>query len=355
MITKLKLYNWKSFADATLYIDQLTFLIGLNASGKSNVLDAFHFAHLLSIGVSLNDAVKQIRGGADWIILRGKNSFSLEFTMEFDDTKYIYTISVEKDGVDFKYLGRTVSYIDAEGHPISHDFNKKYLLIIADLDEIQKKIKEELSNIFILNPIPENMRGYSKLSSKLASDGSNVAGVLAALPEKKKEEVENEITKYVKPLPERDINRIETITVGLSKSDAMLYCYEDWNPTEPVDARGMSDGTLRFIAIVTSLLTVKEGSLVVIEEIDNGLHPSRVKELVTMLKKISSERHVDVICTTHNPVFMNDLGNEMIPFISYVKRGIKGNSTISLLEDKQNLVKLLSYGRTGDLMTEDKL
>lgn len=346
MITKLKLHNWKSFGDATLYIDQLTFLIGINASGKSNILDAFHFAHLLSVGVSLNEAIKNIRGGADWIILRGQDDFSLQFFFDFEGRECSYLLSVAKHGVNFEFTDRRILLTGSES----------ILSISSDeMTFFRDNVKQDLANIFILNPIPENMRGYSKLASEMSSDGSNVAGVLAALPGDKKEEIEEILTKYVRPLPERDINRIESVTVGLTKSDAMLYCYEDWNPTQPVDARGMSDGTLRFIAIVTALLTVKEGSLVVIEEIDNGLHPSRVKELIEMLKDISTKRNVDVLCTTHNPVFMNDLGNEMIPFISYVKRDNQGNSVVDLLENKPNLVKLLSTGRTGDLMTEDKL
>ena len=135
----------------------------------------------------------------------------------------------------------------------------------------------------------------------------------------------------------------------------MLYCYEDWNPDVPVDARGMSDGTLRFAAIVVALLTIKPNSLLVIEEIDNGLHPSRAKELVKVLKEISQERSVDVLCTTHNPVLVSELGNEMIPFISYVVRDEKGNSNICLLEDKVNLAKLMASGNVGDLMIMDKL
>ena len=43
MITKIRLQNWKSFRDSTIYIDSLGILIGTNASGKSNVLDAFAF------------------------------------------------------------------------------------------------------------------------------------------------------------------------------------------------------------------------------------------------------------------------------------------------------------------------
>ena len=47
MIKELSLKNWKSFTEATLYIDPLTVLIGSNASGKSNALDALLF--LLSL------------------------------------------------------------------------------------------------------------------------------------------------------------------------------------------------------------------------------------------------------------------------------------------------------------------
>ena len=43
MITEISLHNWKSFEDSTLLIDQITFLIGTNASGKSNIVDALMF------------------------------------------------------------------------------------------------------------------------------------------------------------------------------------------------------------------------------------------------------------------------------------------------------------------------
>ena len=70
---------------------------------------------------------------------------------------------------------------------------------------------------------------------------------------------------------------------------------------------------------------------------------------------MSSERNVDVLCTTHNPTLISELGNEMIPFISYVVRDEKGISHIKLLEDKENLAKLMAAGNVGDLMIMDKL
>ena len=62
MITALTLHNWKSFEQATLLIDQITFLIGTNASGKSNIVDALIFLSRLSGGERLADVCKNIRG-----------------------------------------------------------------------------------------------------------------------------------------------------------------------------------------------------------------------------------------------------------------------------------------------------
>ena len=74
-----------------------------------------------------------------------------------------------------------------------------------------------------------------------------------------------------------------------------------------------------------------------------------------MLKQLSSERQVDVLCTTHNPVLLDELGNRMIPFVSYVTRDEKGNSRVNLLEDKQNLAKLMASGSIGSMMIKDKI
>ena len=214
------------------------------------------------------------------------------------------------------------------------------------------------SSIIIFDPVPAKMRDYCKISKELKSDGSNVAGVLCALAPEEKKKVEALVSSYVRPLSERDINKVISEPVGLInliKSDAMLYYYEDWNPEQPVDARGMSDGTLRFIAIVVALLAVASHSLLLIEEVDNGLHPSRAKELVDMLKDLSRQRQVDVLCTTHNPVLLDELGNKMIPFVSYVTRDENGDSHVNLLEEKENLTKLMASGTIGRMMVNDKI
>ena len=368
MITQLRLRNWKSFKESIIYIDPLTFLVGTNASGKSNVLDAFQFLQLLMKGLTLEDAVRQIRGGEDWIIRRGESWMELGITIEEDGLKFDYVVDVQKDDIGLKIDSQDI-YVSEIGcaNPIFQpehraldvesmlNLNVEKNLPKQDANYVVSVVRRALRSIFVLDPDTQEMRKFSKLSKELRQDAGNIAGVIAALKKEEKEELEAKLLKYIKPLPERDINKITAVTVGLSESDAMLYCYEEWNPGQPIDARGMSDGTLRFAAIILSLLTIKSGSLLVIDEVDNGLHPSRAKELVKVLKEISQERKVDVLCTTHNPVLMEELGNSMIPFISYVVRDLEGNSCIKLLEDKENLAQLMAIGNVGDLMIMDKL
>jgi hypothetical protein len=165
------------------------------------------------------------------------------------------------------------------------------------LRRILPVINTIFKEILILNPIPSQMRDFSRLSEIFEHDGSNVAGVLAALSDEKKLEVESTLSHYLQHFPEGDIKRVWAEKVGRLGTDAMLYCQEEWQPghiTE-IDARSMSDGTLRFIGILTALLTRPEGSLIVIEEIDNGLHPSRAELLVRTLREIGTKRNIDLL------------------------------------------------------------
>jgi predicted ATPase len=400
MIQQLILNNWKSFESARLDIDSLTFVIGTNASGKSNILDAFSFlyrtvtSHQIKAAINGEAGMLPLRGGLDWVFRKGQSECGIGVEIADTDKRdvlYKYFIALRKtndlNGCEIKserlsiqyprMSERTLFFTDREipcdvkipvffntgkrGPGRKIDMNRAYsivsqiefLNVTKEVKDASKVICDNLRQIFILDPIPSHMRGYSQLSETLTADAANIAGVLAALPLDRKKEVENELTKYVRPLPEKDIDEIWAQTANLLGTDAMLYCKEGWTPAEKttIDARGMSDGTLRFIAIVTALLTGREKSLLIIEEIDNGLHPSRANKLIEVLKALGQSRQIDILCTTHNPALIDALGNTMIPFISYVKRNSEtGVSEIERLEDKANLAKLMAGGSVGDLM-----
>lgn len=394
MITRLHLHNWKSFEDAVLYIDPLTFVIGTNASGKSNILDALNFLKRASEGALIKECIAEVRGGEDWMILQGKSHFALSVEVEEGDYTYMYTIGIARVGsacvlaeeslkrrwkktservlynADYANNNSNVPSLDTrfttgkKGSPKRMDLSRntavltqvEVISVVKEVKEAASVVRKTLNSIFVLMPDTTAMRAYSPLSERLRFDGSNIAGVLAAMDDSRQHDIEEKLTKYLKPLPEKDLNRVWAETVGRFNRDAMLYCEEQWtDDAVTFDARCMSDGTLRFVAVVVALLTENPGSLLVIEEIDNGLHPSRSEDLVRVLRELGRQGNIDVLCTTHNPVLIDALGNEMIPFISFVKRNEKGYSYVELLEEKENLAKLMSTGRIGDLMIEDKL
>lgn len=407
MITKLHLENWKSYEKASLHVDPLTILIGTNASGKSNALDAFILLNRIASGAMLTSALQgdgaltPMRGGVDWAAQKPGTKFTVGADCRADDfTDYEYRIechvSENRCDVISEQLFRTKHRLNKLGQRTSiagvvklfktDPCNDSSPNIVARLYNGKKgtprtlgrshsvlfqlvgqKLSQEildgvslvvtsLRDIFYLDPIPSHMRAYSPLADKLDSDAKNIAGVIAALPHDKQKEIESVLTRYASKLPERDIRNVYAETVGKFKSDAMLYCEEDWlaiGQPHTVDARGMSDGTLRFLAILTALLTRPEKSLLVIEEIDNGLHPSRANMLLDMLKTIGQQRGVDVLATTHNPALLDALGTEMVPFITVAHRDRKtGHSVLVLLEDIKQLPKLLAQGTIGRLSSK---
>lgn len=407
MLAQLQLKNWKSYKTSVLEIDQLTMLIGTNASGKSNALDAFVFLNRIASGAMLTSALQgdgalsPMRGGLEWAAQRPGCEFSLGVVCRIDDTMdYEYAIEcrisenrcdlVSEKLVRIKYRTRAGKrttplstgiglfttdpctddspnitarlYNEKRGSPRPVGRAHSILFQLAG-QNLRQEIKDgvlavlsSLKEIFYLDPIPSHMRAYSPLSEKLDSDAKNIAGVIAALPEYKRQEIETVLTSYASKLPEKDIRRVYAETVGKFKSDAMLYCEEDWlgnGEVHTVDARGMSDGTLRFLAILTALLTRPADSLLIIEEIDNGLHPSRASMLLEMLSSIGKKQGVDVLATTHNPALLDAAGTKMIPFITVAHRDKQsGHSVLTLLEDISDLPKLLAQGSIGKLSSK---
>jgi predicted ATPase len=410
MIKEIRFCNWKSFSDSVLYIDPLTVLIGTNASGKSNIVDGIAFLNSAAMGRNLQTAldgesgilldgtVGAIRGGSEYAAMFPEDYFTMEVVVQKDEeTDYKYRISVRtkpqvevnaeslikiirnktklketklfdayrtKDS-DENFSPVIPTYINnGKGKPIRKDL-KNFISVISQLKnyEIMLEVSEaiqlvvgKLEEIFILDPIPSLMRDYKPFSPYLSRNASNLAGMIAALPESKRLNIEHQLTQYVSSLPEGEVSRVWTEPVGKFKKDAMLYCEEKWGSNYKnvmIDARGMSDGTLRFIGILTALLTRPRGSLIVIEEVDNGLHPSRARLLLKILREIGLERNIDILITTHNPALMDELGVEMIPFIQVVHRDAReGVSRLTLLEDLNNLPKLLAHGSIGELSTK---
>ena len=403
MIKSVRLINWKSYKDSLVYLDPLTILIGLNASGKSNLMDALLFLqrsiHLpLKEAISGNAQLEEIRGGADMVVWKGESKFGFEVVFQEDEKKeLVYWLEAEvvdqsqapklhlcseklqrrtKAGIKSDRISTsqlfwtdeaaegkeyiTVRVKNKRGTP--HQLNRQatalhYFGTTEVAEEVKSAIeliRHSLKNIFLLDPVPSRARAFSRLSDSLLPDGSNVAGVIAALPESEQIRVMHALKEYVGQLPDNPFEKISSELVGKFQQDAMLYGQERL-PNQrlvEVDARSMSDGTLRMIIILTAILTRPPQSLMIIEEVDNGIYPSKAKLLLGFLDRLSQEREIDILVTTHNIALMDAISEQgdLLPFISVVyRRAEDGASAIVPFTELNNLPWLLGFGPLGKL------
>lgn len=393
MLKELRLINWKSFARTQIYFDRLTLLIGTNASGKSNLLEALMFLQrIMTPGITLSQSVTgvgqlaPIRGGISKLCREGQTSFTLTALVEAE-VNYVYEIKVEVEDTAIEIVHERVSKYgedvivyeanrnlasgsveatfklsDSSGQPEktllpSYQSNLRSALALTSNSTVKTALTaiiECLEKIFVYDPIPNHMRLASPPSEVLAADASNIAGMLIVY--KEKERVEEQLLHYLSGIPERDLERIWVESVGLLKENAEIYCQEGWKDKGGlISAQSMSDGTLRFIAIAVALLTMPSGTLLVIDEIDSALHPSRMTDLLKMIAEVSSARNIDVLATTHNPSLLDNAGPGIVPFITVAYRRDNGDSEFALLEDNLDLPRILSSGRVGTVLASKAL
>lgn len=117
------------------------------------------------------------------------------------------------------------------------------------------------------------------------------------------------------------------------------------------DASLLSDGTLRVLAIAAAILSAR-GALVVIEEIDNGVHPSRAGRLLNQMSRIAKERNLRVLISSHNPALLDALPDDAVPNVVFCYRSPQdGTSRLVRLTDLPDYPELIAQGSVGHLMT----
>jgi len=408
MLTSLTLRNFKSYQEATLSLAPITFLIGANASGKSNALEAIRLLSWLAKGSRLDDIERNIQSGN--AIARGQaiDLFSAE--------KQYFTLATHIDNApdgwtDFEIeigllsdqliiIGESVSKaskdqelplykIDGDPNPHTDEIsvmynnfkqgkNKPHIpcsnrqAIFYQLEtpsrfrqshtqsqkiipEVTKVIRETLMNIIFLDPRPAVMRGYAYAKDDdIKEDGSNLSSVLYAVCQQG-ETQKNKLLNFIRSLPEQDITDIDFIITD--RNDVMVRLIESFgNKKHQMDAPLLSDGTLRVLAIAATLLSANPGTFVIIEEIDNGVHPSRADNLVKQIREIALERKLRVLITSHNPALLDavpdsDIGNVLCCY----RDPQAGDSRIVRLADLERFPELIVQGTLGQLMTKQVL
>ena len=403
MITRITIEQFKSYRLAELPIGPLTLLIGTNASGKSNAIEAMRFLSLLAEGRRLDDLFASvqredvpIRGTVGDLTYDGTNTLALGCSLVGTEvgswSDFRVQVRVDERGMRVvEEHVRSVSEIvplyevrDA-APPYSHELRvaynnfasggKKPIIPCSDQQAVftqletparfngklaQRQIpkivaayREALRGVLFLDPSPRRMRGYSFIADdELTGDGSNLSSVLFRLWEERRVD---DVLAFIRDLPEQDIRLIGFVRTP--RNEVMLQIVETFGEEEQIrDAPVLSDGTLRVLAVAAALLSAPEGSLVVIEEIDNGIHPSRAERLLANIRRVATERKLSVLLTSHNPALLDSLPEEAVPDVVACYRDPEhGDSRLVRIEDLAEYPDLVARGPLGQLMTEGVL
>lgn len=407
MINQLSIQNFKSYSQtAVLKLAPLTLLIGTNASGKSNAIEAIRLLSWLANGRRLDDILRQLH--QEDISIRGTLS---DLTFNQSDTDKItlgcvlgdvgewqnfsITLQVNPQN-EIRIVAESISsdenkskaplyWIKDPAPPYSHEvqvafnnFSRGGLkptipctdqqAIFTQLDipsrfaissslkpqevipQVVKKLQQALHQVLFLDPIPRHMTRYSfMVETELQGDGSNVSSVLYDLC---KRQGKTAVLSFIRSLPEQDI--IDITFIQTPRNEVMLQLTESFGGQQiKREAPLLSDGTLRVLAVVAALLSAPQGSFIIIEEVDNGIHPSRAQKLLNNIQQIAQERGLRVLLTSHNPALLDSLPNEAIPHVVVCYRDAAvGDSRLVRLEDLTEYPELVARGTLGQLMTK---
>jgi AAA15 family ATPase/GTPase len=192
-----------------------------------------------------------------------------------------------------------------------------------------------------LSAVLFNLCGSPK-EDQIITDFSDLIDGVAAAPQ---------LLELIQSLPEQEISGIKFIREP--RGGVMVALVETFGGSEKVyDASLLSDGTLRVLSIGAALLAADEGSLVVIEEIDNGVHPSRARHLLEKIRRIAKARDLRVLLSTHNPALLDALPIEAIPSVVFCYRDpSSGSSKLVRLEEIPSYPELVTQDTLGHLLT----
>ena len=408
MLKSYSIKNFKSYKETTIPLSSVTFLIGANGSGKSNALEALRFIGWLGQGKRLDDIERDfngpnssVRGKADNLFSYGSSTFSMEFSTS-EEKNYNLQISIQNFSAQgdlqephlinrhecLKESSREIALYEIVSDPPIHSdevtvqydnflrgknkphipcSNKQaifYQLLSPsrfgskrsqqEIPKAANALREQFSNIVFLDPEPSQMRGYSHKSSdcRISENGANVSAVLQNICRDSGHK--DKLLEIIRSLPEQDIKDITFAETPFG--DVMLALQETFGTGSMVPAPLLSDGTLRCLAIAAALLGAERNSLVVIEEIDNGIHPSRAKHLIDQIYEITKERKIQLLVTTHNPALMNAIPEAEIKNVLYCYRDpINGNSKISRLGDLERYAEIVVRDKLGETVTSEFL
>lgn len=321
-ISRLRLRNWKNFKSADIHLADRAFVIGPNAAGKSNLLDAFRFLRDVA-NDGLRKAMDGSRGGVSAVrCLAARQHSQIEILIELKNSigderpLWTYELRINQDNNKRAEIIYEKAVHDGKvvlDRPNDDDKRDRQRLSQTALEQISlnqkfREVSEFLKSVsyqHILPQVVRDPRGFT--TGPVINDPFGRDFLLRVLqtPEKTRR---SRLAKIQKALSAA-VPQLKALDVTMDDSGVahLLGSYEHWRPKAAKQNESQfSDGTLRLLGLLWSMF---EGTgPLLLEEPEISLHPEVVRQIPRMFARIQRERKVvrQLIVSTHSEELLSD-------------------------------------------------
>lgn len=401
MITRIRIEGFKSLQKVDLKLGNLNLFVGTNASGKSNFFDALRILQGIGYGFTIeeilngkpksanSDVWERIRGGSEkasfinhstgkasevitlevsvrvsdkpkgpefnYLIDFSPHSGSVRRERLLEDGYYIFD-STEIDNwpsspfFEVRYYkgerGRQPHLAFEKSKPVIYQFLKHPMCRKDDRGSIEALL-HALSNMQRIDPTPAILHEYSiaQRVTRMGEHGENFAAVVNAMASDGS--ARSAYVSWLKQLTPTEVEDVEILKGAVGeplfaiRGNGQVYA-----------AQILSDGTLRFAAITAAFFQPDMPDVLTIEEVENGIHPSRLRLLVELFKS-RAKGNLQVMATTHSPIVLAWLKPDDYATTFFCKRDPEtGASSISPLSEVPRFQEIVRKQPISDLFAE---
>ena len=363
MIDRIVIENFKSLRKVDLSLGRMNLFIGTNASGKSNFLDALRVLQGIGNGFTISEILdgkppsaarevwEGIRGGSPYACFVGTDEVTITAYGTLEDEsrqkwEYVIAFSPGDGRVNSErfQVGDIAYSVSGTGQP-TFAGERSAVWQLANpasgfgiLDQTfpgqgVPASRKDVGAITIvrllasIQPVDLSVGMLQQYSTahqirRLGEHGENFAALVRTICQD--ERTKGAYLAWLQELRPEEVDDVGTLTGA--DGDSLFMLRENGNT---FSARALSEGTLRFAAIAAAFFQPDMPNIMTIEEIENGIHPSRLKLLVNLLDSQAEYRKSQVFATTHSPTTIAWLREDQYRTIFVCKRDeFTGESTI---------------------------
>lgn len=330
LVTNLKLKNWKNFRSVSVNLRDRTFIVGPNASGKSNLIDAFRFLRDVSRGAGGGGLAKALneRGGIKalrCLAARKDPEIEIDVSLSEDSESAIqwrYQLGLKNEG---KGSNRDlVSYEkvwDSKGklileRPDKNDARDPARLTQTHLEQVNsnlefRPIAEFFSRTTYLHLVPQLLKHADQLGNyRIEGDpfGQGFLEQVASVSERVRSSRLRRINDALRVCVPQ-LSGLKFVKDPVTGRPHLEALYEHWRKNAGWQRESQfSDGTLRLLGLMWSLLD--GDSLLLLEEPELSLNDAIVEQIPDLVRRIQRATKVrrQVLMTTHSEAMLNQEG-----------------------------------------------